>query len=843
MSGEGFTFDSTQESIGNISEVEVQKINPETLSPSERELFEQLLADSKVLYEVERDAAALAALSLTERTPDRPKDFSEFLATDLVGEQFENSARILHEAAIREVLKNCNTTEALRENEENGEYQKEFWSANDWIKFMNRYRLLDAPEDEIRLFEEARRIKEVESLEHTLVDFPQAQEFYVLALVKVGRHDDAIRESQALLGTPGDSAVLRGIQAEALTRKGDATEQNPEGKYEQLEAAKQVFKEGFKDFKNDYCLLGWLQRTIDQIALVRSAAVSQETRTLEASLENEKQQLLFLAEQVIHFDGGSESRDYWTHAGMLELQLVTGKSSQEIDTTLHHALTTVDARFKLQKTIDILERLKVQDEWSNDAEFARVIRELRAGISRLESTGVQDRRGEAKSPALTAAFEAKTLTPIEKYKRESVNFCALMGNPTPMFVEGGMARAGARVPDFMINRYDQALFSAVATEMQWDKITDPRELQIAISDFVWKQYSVESLLDLQSEEHKKFDELSRKLRLLAGFNDNALKGKRSITNLSAALLMGHGDCREVMYAMGCMYAVVQRSTAQRYFDEYVELMERSDNAGIEGLHERMANDKILQTDIRGSTDLFSVENIAMEEKYKSKRRSPEDGTGVYRGPLAEVPLSQYEKEHSVVLITFKDGSEKLVTPQKTEGDKWPVLPTEENGCFECPEDINRADIAEMSLLVQVEEHSYTTLINESGKTVEGADAFYRSGEPYSLGSGPVDVTTELSRQHGLKQLGTRTLVDGTVSESAAVRQGRVFAEAKPYSTTDYDPSISELAGGAIRFYGRSFVINADEFVQNLIAPESQKEIKKFMERVLSWQRKTYVPKG
>ncbi len=145
-----------------------------------------------------------------------------------------------------------------------------------------------------------------------------------------------------------------------------------------LKEAKQIYGQGFHNNGASFTGLGWMMRTIEQkvdllsdkaflLQRQRLGVLSEHEvvalRQLEGVIRKAEQEIesqSILIKIALEMEGGSESLDYWTHAGELQLAYNQVKSIEEIKPILARVFATVDAEFKLVTTINRLERIKDQ---------------------------------------------------------------------------------------------------------------------------------------------------------------------------------------------------------------------------------------------------------------------------------------------------------------------------------------------------------------------------------------------------------------------------------------------------------------------------------------------------
>ena len=116
------------------------------------------------------------------------------------------------------------------------------------------------------------------------------------------------------------------------------------------------------------------------------------------------------------------------------------------------------------------------------------------------------------------------------------------------------------------------------------------------------------LQDLQSAAHAAFDARSDGLIALSGADLDMRKDTRTSTDLTAALLMQTGDCRETMYINGALFACWQQMQVRRQIDIAVLCMGFGYWAGIKHIVDAVLPN-ILRYQLRGGQAGFVVEGI------------------------------------------------------------------------------------------------------------------------------------------------------------------------------------------------------------------------------------------
>lgn len=645
-----------------------------------------------------------------------------------------------------------------------------------------------------------------------------------------------------------------------------------------LEKAKQIYRQGFYSSGASFPGLGWMMRTIEQrIDLLAEKAClmdrqrqgvlfEQEVASLRQveeqirRLEQEIKSQLILIKIALEMEGGIESLDYWTHAGELQLAFSQVKSITEIQPILAKVFATVDTEFKLVITTNRLERIR--NQYVKELEIKRtqgekteklecsleimnaVLAELNAGRRRFIAGGKT--QGKALNERYRVLAEAKPKDPEGMFLKKTINFRTLTSNLVPQYIPGGVGRTGSRVPDLTINRHVQEDIHNIVEEkvikaLKLGEQNRPKAVIALIQKFVGEGLSVEELQDLQSPAHHEFDIRSDGLIALSGIDRDMRKGTRSITDLTASLLMRTGDCRETMYLNGALFAYYQQTQVHRKMREAIGCLDHGDQ---ERFHRITLEEipELIRYQLRGGHVSVYVDSISMKEKYHADRVSRKDPTAMQRTYGLEEfrsgqPLTQYELENAKIRVTYKDDTITLVEPKDPTIGKWrPIEHTPVKGGGGIPKipdaGPNGENIASIQLLNLVEEHTMSFLYDGKTGKVEFCDGFYNEtffDSPYQFGSGTLD-TSDLINNYGLIHAGKREMIgpDGK-------RHTRpVFIEFRPYSTTDYQYSLGE---GDIP---TSFQLMGRRFDGRLTQERRQLEegdscIPVFLEKVYAWE--------
>lgn len=740
------------------------------------------------------------------------------------------------------------------------------WTETELMEISNRFRLLSSPENEIRLYEE--------STNEVFRNIPRAREFYILALNKVNRTTDAIGECRKLIAEGGENSVVWGALGDAYTIQMMSIEQfakvleEEEGNINRVDSrykvqfqkhfpeidvetitldllddlrkltlkeAKQIYGQGFHNNGASFTGLGWMMRTIEQkvdllsdkaflLQRQRLGVLSQHEvvalRQLEGVIRKAEQEIesqSILIKIALEMEGGSESLDYWTHAGELQLAYNQVKSIEEIKPILARVFATVDAEFKLVTTINRLERIKdqyvkeleikqTQSEKTKELECSleimnAVIVELNAGKRRFIAGGKT--KGKALNKGYKELAEANPKDPQRIFLKKTINFRTLTGNLVPQYIPGGIGRTGSRVPDLTINRHVQEDIHNIVEEkiikaLKPGEKNQPKAVLALIQKFVGESLGVKELQDLQSPAHNEFNIRSDGMIALSGIDPNMRKGTRSITDLTACLLVKTGDCRETMYLNGAIFAHYQQMQVSEKIREAMACLDHGDQ---EGFH-RITSVEIpefIRYQLRGGHVSVYVDSISMKEKYCPDRFSTRDPTAIERKyGLDEFqsgqPLTAYELENAIIRVTYKDGTVTLVKPKHPTSGKWqPIEHTPVKGGGGIPKipktGPNGENILCIQLLNLVEEHTISFLYDGKTGKVELCDGFYNQNffeSPYQFGSGTLNVG-DLVSNYGLISAGRREMI----GPDGKRHTHPVFIEFLPYSATDYQFSLGE----------------------------------------------------
>jgi hypothetical protein len=543
-------------------------------------------------------------------------------------------------------------------------------------------------------------------------------------------------------------------------------------------------------------------------------------RQLEGVIRKAEQEIesqSILIKIALEMEGGSDSLDYWTHAGELQLAYNQVKSIEEIKPILTRVFATVDAEFKLVTTINRLERIK--DQYVKELEIKQtlsektkelecsleimnaVLVELNAGKRRFIAGGKT--KGKAFNKGYKELAETNPKDPQRIFLKKTINFRTLTGNLVPQYIPGGIGRTGSRVPDLTINRHVQEDIHNIVEEkiikaLKPGEKNQPKAVLALIQKFVGESLGVKELQDLQSPAHHEFNIRSDGMIALSGIDPNMRKGTRSITDLTACLLVKTGDCREVMYLNGAIFAHYQQMRVIEKIREAMACLDHGDREGFRRITS-VEIPEFIRYQLRGGHVSVYVDSISMKKKYCPDRFSTRDPTAIERKyGLDEFqlgqPLTAYELENAIIRVNYKDGTVTLVKPKHPTSGKWqPIEHTPVKGGGGIPKipntGINGEDILCIQLLNLVEEHTMSFLYDGKTGKVELCDGFYNQNyfeSPYQFGSGTLNVG-DLVSNYGLISAGRREMIgpDGKRLTHP------VFIEFLPYSATDYQFSLGE----------------------------------------------------
>ena len=151
------------------------------------------------------------------RTRRRLKSFDDLREADFQQVYAQSQQEVLWEYAFRATLDAAGSLEKLKALVFDSAAGLQRWTARELLEISNRFRLLSAPEYEIRLYEDSQNTE--------FRAIPRAREFYLLALNKVGRSTEAILECRKLITEGGENGLVWGILGDAYSLKMLSAEQ------------------------------------------------------------------------------------------------------------------------------------------------------------------------------------------------------------------------------------------------------------------------------------------------------------------------------------------------------------------------------------------------------------------------------------------------------------------------------------------------------------------------------------------------------------------------------------------------------------------------------------------
>jgi len=796
----------------------------------------------------------------TETSSDIARTFDELSQADLEQVYLHGKTQVLRGRAFKILLDHANTVPQLEQLAFGGEHGLDGWATDELLELSNRFRLLSSPENEIRLYRETRDI--------TFRNSDRVREFYILALNRIGRPAEAIEEALRIIasgshnaliwGMLGDSYSARMIFAEQLLDSVSSTLDSAQAealprffpdlpahsltpahlhtlRQSNLEQVERVFQQGFRETGASFCGLGWMLRTVDRLA---DAAIDMETG--ERLLRTQSA----LVAAALEMEGGAESLDYWTHAGRVELAVLRAESTTLLHACLERAITTVDARFKLAITLGLLDRLcdkfeRIrQNTPQNAAQWETRVALAKVAMNALNAAQLTF---DQHRPSQHSTTRSMSETPFDDLLRKTINFRALIGNLVPLTIEGTIGRVGARVPDLIINRRvrndlldfleDKIIRALPAAERD-----DPHAVISRIQEVVGQELRLADLQDLQSTAHAAFDARSDGLIALSGADLDMRKDTRTSTDLTAALLMQTGDCRETMYLNGALFACWQQMQVRRQIDIGLLCMSFGYWAGVQHIIDAVLP-KLLRYQLRGGQAGLFVEGIEVLSKYHCRQS---DNGVAYDRPygLAElraaVPLNRYQLESSRIEVTYQDGSTAWLQPKDSiTGKPRPLQCTQREGVPDIPNaGQDFANVRSIHVLNLVEDHAMTFLFDTTQGSVELRDGFYNErlfNSPYPFSCQPVDLAAISAKREGFFRIAQRALLapDGTVMS------GDVHLNFLRFSRTDYVTGLNESdLPGKIKLMGRTF--DADFKVERRRMDAGQSPLPKLLERIQDW---------
>jgi len=631
-----------------------------------------------------------------------------------------------------------------------------------------------------------------------------------------------------------------------------------------LEAAERIFRQGFRESGMSFPGLGWMLRTIDRMVgwvmtfeKTRSRILSRDGHTHEslahmgsalfAKLNASMRRLSAQAELVavaLELQGGDESLDYWTHAGQVQLAVMRGDPLSTLEAHIAHALATADAAFKFAITLKELTRIRDQFARIRDAlnQPQRDSLRLDARLTNAEyalATFAQMQAQFSGQRVNGSAIQQTNESTLDWMLRKTINFRALTGNLVPLYIEGSIGRIGARVPDLMINRRVREdlidlLEDRVLRALSAEDRENPHAVIARIHQVVGQGLRLDELQDLQSPAHAAFDARSDGLIALSGVDREMRKDTRTSTDLTAALLMQTGDCRETMFLNGALFACWQQMQASKKIATAILCLEFDHQAGFD----RLVNEELpalLRYQLRGGQTAVFVDSIAMADKYQC-RQTPNGIACLRRYGLDEwragVPMTRYELENSRIEATDRDGHVRWIDPIDPSTGRWQPIehqPLGEHG--EGVPIIPDADnLKSLRLLHLVEEHAMTFLYDAQAQTMMACDGFYNErlfASPYPFANHAIALGPHQAKQW--IHVAERLLED----ERGVQVPSSVYLRFLPFSHTDYAVGLVEGdIPGRLQLMGRTF--NADFRLERRRIEEGLSAIPDVLAKVQRW---------
>ena len=837
----------------------------------------------------------------------QPFTFDILNKADLDSVYKKGKEAMLRDLAFRILLTHTDTVEKLEALVFSGQRGLAGWPTKELIEITNHFRLLSSPLNEIRLYRECQDV--------AFLSAPRVREFYVLALNKIGRPMEAIQEASKIIDAGENSALIwaalgesysaraffaeRLIEAFGDTREKGSTiqdvdplllEQFPnffpevdspgsmtisqvrEMRQENLQTATRIFSRGFCDSGSSFPGLGWMQRTIDGLTdlivehsclkkksanealnedeKLRSQLIDDDIKAAEEALENQA----ILVGLTLELQGGMESLDYWTRAGIVLLAVMRGAPRSEIRAFMPHLFAAVDAEFKLATTLAELRRVRENYVTMIEHAHGRKAALMRGRVSVAEyaikmcdEAAARFRaKGRGQNSKIRREYHASIKTGAENFIRffldKTVNFRTLTASLVPLNISGSLGRVGSRVPDLQINRQVQKdLIDLVETRIlsmlpPEDK-QNPLAVIAQIQQMVGADLRVGDLQDLQSPTHASFDIRSDGLIALSGIDHEMRRNARTGTDLTATLLMQNGDCRETMYLNGALFSCWQQMQVKKRIASAVSCLENNDNNGFQTIINEDIP-RLMRYQLRGGQVMIYVEAIEMKEKYRCEQASETDATAMFRPYDVDelhrnVSLTQYELENGKIKATYADGSilwnesKALSTGKRRPMDH---TPAPDGGAPLIP---NCDKLQSLQLLNLVEEHAMTFLYDSQAQTIALCDGFYNKrlyNSPYSFDSGMVDVE-DAHNNHGLIHAGDRLLKH----PDGAYQAHPVYLEFLPFSQTDYEGALVEGdIPETIQLMGKIF--SGDLKRERKRLQEGNSPIPTLLEKVQAWEQ-------
>jgi Cyclic nucleotide-binding domain len=847
------------------------------------------------------------------------RTFDALMDADLERVYQQGKEEVLRDRAFRILLARADRVDKMEKLAFKGEMGLDRWTTKELIEILNHFRLLSSPENIIRLYRQCG--------DQVFRNAPRVREFYILALNRLGRPAEAIREGSQIIAEGGQNSLLWGTLGESYTarmlfaEKFEKALQESGGdlspidsslisrfpdyfpgvdiadmtialaralRQENLASATRIFRRGFRESGTSFTGLGWMLRTLDRLAdlavergrlkkwdqnqpgqadaneALRIRFADSEFHAVEELLNDQA----VLIGTALELQGGSESLDYWTHAGTLLLAVLRGDNLGRIQEIIPRVFATADALFKFDTALSELSRVKNQYATVREGELSRGgdtssldirIRNAEFAITECNTArALFKAAGSARGGGLPEKYQQRASGPPSEachaFLKKTINFRALLGNLVPLHISGGLSRAGSRVPDLVINRQVQEdladlVETKVSQVLNLKERDNPRAVIAQIQKVVASGLKLEELQDLQSPAHSAFDILSDGLIALSGLDRDMRQKTRTSTDLTSALLTRNGDCRETMYLNGALFACWQQLQVKKRIAKAMLCLELDFPEGFQTIVSKEIP-ALLRYQLRGGQVAVYVDSMAMDKKYQSKRLSAYDSTAVLRSYSidelrAGQALTPYELASSVIEVTYVDGSSTWIGLRGKGAASWlPInhIPFSDGG-VPLIENAggNQERIRSIRLLNLVEDHAMTFLYDAESKTAELCDGFYNESlfnSPYRFGSGPINLE-EIRTDPGLFRAGSRV----AVGPGGSRQERSVYLRFLPFSKTDYEAALVEGdIPGTLQVMGRTFHCDLKRERRRL--EEGTSPIPALLEKVRIWElerRKSGIP--
>lgn len=636
-----------------------------------------------------------------------------------------------------------------------------------------------------------------------------------------------------------------------------------------LERARVAYEQGFAEKPNSFNGISTQRRLLDQKADVMREisllADMQKAGPLNPDqlkqLEGLQKDRATLTQKIADFqvlnriaikqEGGTDSREYWTYSSAIENEILSGASVSDITPLLQKAYADVDAPWKLENTWNRLNRVEqsltaemeamktlgedpaviatVQSKIEAMQEVKADLRTVQSLMQKQEALLLRLSQGPQQDNALEQLDEVETAlqrkssetpaqTAEEKFLQKSANTRGLLDSVTPQYIPGGLQRGG-RVADIMVGRQDVRNFTAIIQGLDLQNIQDPREAIQKIQAFVRTTLDTAKVQDLQSPEHKDFDRTSDANIRLSGVNPGKNTEARTINNLSASLLAGLGDCREVAYANSLLFNTYQALQIHAMQTDALIAMNKGDTKEFKRLTDAIV--EIQRYELRVA-DIQVFSPIHASGVYEISRQNEIDPTPNARPFSDGQTLTSHEASKGILIVRYADGTSAFI---EKPGQK-PDIPKKEG-----------TEVVSIELQSLAENHTLTFLHVEGKKgkegesdqpsTVEYLDGFYnqdfdeadaevRFRSPYEFQSGPLDAS-EGDRQKGLIRKGSRPAIERDSDGNVVLENGQpkiiqvpVYIKFLRYSGTNHVRSLGETdQPNRLRITGRGISISGD----------------------------------